>query len=299
MRKILVLGRDGQLGWELTRALAVLGDVTAVDQDDVDLVEAEAVRDLVRSIRPEIVANAAAYTAVDRAESDPDTAAAINAVAPGIVAEEAAGLGAMMVHYSTDYVFDGGRAEPYAEDDATGPLNEYGRGKLRGEQAVAAAGGAWVVLRTSWVYGMRGRNFLRTMLRLAGERDELRIVDDQVGAPTWCRSLADATSAVISSCLARGRTAAEGLGDRAGVYHAACGGATSWRGFAEAIFRRLPAGAPRPRVVGIPGEEYATAATRPRSSRLSCERLAATFGVRLPHWERALDLCMDRTAEAD
>jgi len=293
VRTILVLGREGQVGWELSRSLGVLGDVAAVDVDEVDLTDADAVRHLVRSRRPEVVVNAAAYTAVDRAESDPERSRAVNAVAPGILAEEAARLESLMIHYSTDYVFDGASNAPYTETDPTRPINEYGRGKLLGEKPVAAPGGAWVVLRTSWVYGMRGANFLRTMLRLAADHDELRIVDDQVGAPTWCRCLADATTAIVAACLADGGHAGRGLGQRCGVYHAACGGETSWRGFAEAIFRRAPEGAPRPRVVPIATEDYPTPAKRPRNSRLSCDRLDRVFGIRLPNWERALDLCLD------
>ncbi|MGH8697948.1 MAG: dTDP-4-dehydrorhamnose reductase, partial [Burkholderiales bacterium] len=278
----------GQVGWELHRALAPLGEIAAVDTAHLDLADADAVREQVRALQPRIIVNAAAYTAVDHAESEPELARAVNAVAPGVLAEEAKRLDAVLVHYSTDYVFDGEKAGPYTEDDPPNPLNVYGRSKLEGERAIAASGCRHLTLRTSWVYGTRGRNFLLTMLRSAGERRALRVVDDQIGAPTWCREIADATAAL----LARPDLAVPGVD---GLYHVSAGGFTSWFGFARAIFdspelARL--GIARPALGAIPTSEYPTPARRPRNSRLDCSRLAGRAGARLAPWDEALRRCM-------
>ena len=278
---ILLVGSSGQLGFELARVLPAHGQVVALDRAALDLADADAIVAAVRSARPRMIVNAAAYTAVDRAENEPAQADAINARAPGILAEEAKRAGAMLIHYSTDYVFDGEAAAPYDELAIPNPINVYGGSKLGGERAIAAVGGASLVLRTSWVYGLRGQNFLTTMRRLATERDELRIVADQFGTPNWTRSLADATAALV------GRGVAE-LAERAGLYHLSGSGSTSWFDFARAIF----AGADRPRVSPITTAEYPTAARRPRRSSLSSVKFANAFGFALPPWEEMLLACV-------
>jgi dTDP-4-dehydrorhamnose reductase len=284
---ILVTGRDGQVGFELVRALAPLGAIRAVDVADVDLRDSGAVRDLVRATRPALVVNPAAYTAVDRAESDVEAARAVNAEAPGILAEEAARLGAPIVHYSTDYVFDGAKRAPYVEEDAPNPTTAYGATKLAGEEAVRRAGGRHVVLRLAWVYGARGQNFLRTMLRLAREKRALRVVDDQIGSPTWSRMVAEATALICRELLAGG-------GPEPGVYHLPAGGSTSWYGFAREIFARgaalLPDGPPS--VEPIPTAQYPTPARRPPYSVLSGAKIAAAAGLALPDWREQLGLVL-------
>lgn len=291
---ILLTGPGGQIGWELRRTLAPLGTVHALGRATrplaADLADPDALRAAVRTLRPQLIVNAAAYTAVDRAESEEDTARAVNAEAPGILAEEAARIGAAIVHYSTDYVFDGDAGRPYREDDATAPLGAYGRTKLAGERAVEAAGGAWWVLRTSWIYGARGANFLRTMLRLGAEREVLRVVDDQRGAPTWARMVAEATALMLARAGVPVRSPAEAVGAHTGVYHVTCAGETTWCGFAGAIFARLP---DPPRVEAITTDQWPTPARRPPCSVLSSERLAERFGLRLPPWEDALARCLE------
>jgi len=277
---ILLIGAAGQLGAELARVLPAHGQVLALDRGALDLTDADAIVAAVRSARPQLIVNAAAYTAVDRAESEPDRAAAINARAPGILAEEARRAGALLIHYSTDYVFDGESETVYDEHSETHPVNAYGRSKLGGEQAIAAAGGASLVLRTSWVYGLSGQNFLTTMRRLAAERDTLRVVADQIGTPNWTRSLAEATATLV------GRGGGF-LAERTGLYHLSGGGSTSWFGFARAIFD----GADYPRIVPITSAEYPTTARRPRRSVLSSDRFAGTFGFFLPPWEQMLHAC--------
>jgi dTDP-4-dehydrorhamnose reductase len=286
--RILLTGAGGQVGWELRRTLGALGDVVAVDADTLDLCDADAVRRYVRDLAPTLIVNPAAYTAVDKAESDAARARAVNAVAPGVLAEEAALLGALLVHYSTDYVFDGGGTLPWREDDACAPLNVYGATKLEGERAIQASGCAHLIFRTSWVYGARGSNFLLTMRRLMRERDELKIVADQIGAPTWCRDLAEATAQVLA------RIAVPGGGFDAaapwGVYHLCNTGETSWHGFAEAI-RAL--GHADVKLLPIPTRDYPTPARRPLNSRLACDKLERTFGLRLRPWREALELCVE------
>ena len=280
-RTILLVGSAGQLGIELARALPAHGEVVALDHAALDLADADAVIAAVRGVRPQFIVNAAAYTAVDRAESEPAQVEAINARAPGILAEEARRCDAVLIHYSTDYVFDGETSAPYDEQAAPNPINAYGRSKLAGEGAVTAAGGTSLVLRTSWVYGRRGQNFLTTMLRLGGEREELRIVADQIGTPNWTRALADATALLV------GRGASE-LAERAGIYHLSGSGSTSWFDFARAIFD----GAARPRVVPITTADYPTAARRPRRSVLDSGKFADAFGFCLPAWGEMLRGCM-------
>jgi dTDP-4-dehydrorhamnose reductase len=289
---ILVLGRDGQVGWELVRSMAPLGKVTATGRAELDLASDQAIRDAVRSVRPGLIVNAAAYTAVDRAESEPEPARRINVEAVATLADAAKAIDAAVIHYSTDYVFDGTKPEPYTELDLPHPLGVYGQTKLEGERALAAAGIPYLVLRTSWVYGARGRNFLLTILRLAKEKPELRIVDDQIGAPTWSRDIADATAAIARRWFGEGSDS-DRLRKRSGVYHMTATGKTSWYGFAKrAIETEKAAGtfADRTyaRLIPIPTAEYPTPAVRPRNSQLNCSHLAETFQCRLPEWQDSL-----------
>jgi dTDP-4-dehydrorhamnose reductase len=278
---ILLTGADGQVGFELERLLAASGDVVRADRKMLDLADADATVAVVRSVNPSLIVNAAAYTAVDRAESEPDRARAVNARAPGILAEEARHADAVLVHYSTDYVFDGRRTTPYPEDAATAPLNVYGLTKLEGEQAIAASGARAIVLRTSWVYGLRGKNFLLTMRKLAAERDELKVVGDQVGVPNWSRTLAAATARIVSAGL-------PALAERSGLYHLSCSGEASWYDFARAIL----GDGPKPRIVPITTAEYPTPARRPAYGALATSRFEAAFGFALPSWQDALAECL-------
>jgi dTDP-4-dehydrorhamnose reductase len=286
---ILVTGVNGQVGFELLRSLQGLGRVVACDRSMLDLSDLERVRGVVRELKPSIIVNPAAYTAVDKAETDIDAARRLNADVPRIFAEEAARSGAALVHYSTDYVFDGTKEGAYIETDETNPQNVYGLTKLEGEQAIAATGCAHLILRTSWVYGRRGKNFLLTMLKLGGERPELRVVADQIGAPTWSKTIAVATSHIIAQALAA--DAADWWERRSGVYHFTAAGATSWHGFAEAIFVNAMGGR-APKVVPIPATDYPVPATRPANSRLSHDKLTEAFRLRLPDWADALKLCL-------
>jgi len=279
---ILLTGAAGQLGFELARLLPAHGRVTALDHSQLDLADVDALVATVRKLRPQLIINAAAYTAVDRAETKPQLADAINARAPAILAEEAKRLDAALVHYSTDYVFDGAATVPYGEDAATNPLSVYGRSKLRGEEGVAAADGASLVFRTSWVYGLHGRNFLLTMRRLAAEREELRVVADQFGVPNWSRTLAEATSALVGRGLSF-------LVERAGLYHLSAHGVTTWFDFARAIVGDVD----RPRVVAIAAAEYPTPARRPAFAVLATTKFERTFGITLPHWRASLAECLD------
>ena len=274
--KILLTGPTGQVGWELAPRLAKLGEVIAPDRQALDLANAGGIRARVRDLRPDVIVNAAAYTAVDRAESEPDLALAINGVAPGVLAEEAKRLGALLVHYSTDYVFDGTKEGAYVEDDATNPLSVYGRSKLAGEQAIRAAGGRHVILRTSWVYSGRGHNFLRTMLRLGAERPELRVVGDQRGAPTWARDIAEATVQLLPR-------------PPEGLFHLTAAGATTWYEFACEIMRQAGLS---PAIHRIGAAEYPTAAQRPANSVLDNGRIRAAAGVVMPAWDESLARCL-------
>ncbi|HDR8857326.1 dTDP-4-dehydrorhamnose reductase [Burkholderia territorii] len=286
---ILLTGVNGQVGFELMRSLQGLGQVVALDRTALDLSDLQQVTRVVRDVKPSLIVNPAAYTAVDAAESDTSMAMRINAEAPGVLAEEALRLGAALVHYSTDYVFDGTKTVPYIETDAVNPQNVYGQSKLAGEQAIVAVGCPHLIFRTSWVYGLRGKNFLRTMLRLGAERDELTVVADQVGAPTWSVTIA----ALSAQILAQSRVSdeREWWDARSGVYHLTSAGTTSWCGFAEAIFAHadLPK---KPIVKPIPTTAYPTPAARPANSRLSGAKLLQTFGLEAPDWEQALRLCL-------
>jgi dTDP-4-dehydrorhamnose reductase len=282
--KILLAGCAGQLGRELKRSLACLGEVIACDRRQLDLAQADSLRAAVRAMGPTVIVNAAAYTAVDKAEAEPAAADAINALAPGILAEEAKRLGALLIHYSTDYVFDGTKATAYTEDDTPAPLSAYGRSKLAGERAIVAAGARHLIFRTSWVFGLHGANFMKTMLRLGKERDELRVVGDQVGAPTWTRHLAD----VAALTLAR-----KEIPD--GLYHLAAAGETSWHGYAEAIFaeaQRSGLMEKSPVVHRIASADYPLPAPRPANSRLDCTKFRRDFGLALPDWRTGLADCL-------
>jgi dTDP-4-dehydrorhamnose reductase len=272
--KIVITGCKGQVGWELKRALAPLGEITALDHAGLDLADPEGIRAKIRALHPDVIVNAAAYTAVDHAESESDLAHAINARAPGVLGEEAARCGALLVHYSTDYVFDGSKSTPYIEDDVPNPISAYGRSKLEGERAVQASGCRHIILRTTWIYAARGKNFLLTILRLAAERPELRVVNDQYGAPTSAPSIADATATIIRSVA--------GGNDATGVFHLTAAGRTTWHEFATLIVASMPP--PHPAVLAIPSSEFPTAARRPANSCLDNGRLSATFGIRLRDW---------------
>lgn len=282
--RILLIGKIGQVGWELCRTLAPLGDVISVDYPEIDLTDGGAIRKWVRDTAPAVVVNAAAYTAVDKAETEAERCQQINAVAPGILAEEARKVGALLVHYSTDYVFDGSKSAPYVEDDSPNPLGAYGRSKLAGDEAIRQVDGDHLIFRLCWVYGARGQNFMLTILRLAREREKLRVVRDQVGCPTWSRMVAETTALALQQVL--------GTPDRSrfkGTYHLADSGHTSWHGFAEAIVALLPPAACRCREVeAITTAEYPTPAKRPAYSVLSCAKLQQTFGLQLPPWEESL-----------
>lgn len=290
MKRILLTGKNGQVGWELQRTLAPLGKVIALDTAALDLSDPDAIRRKVREIQPHIIVNPAAYTAVDKAESEPTLAMAVNGVAPGIFAEEAKKLNALLIHYSTDYIFDGSKAEAYVEEDETNPLGVYGKTKLAGEQAVRAVGCNHLILRTSWVYGARGKNFLLTMLRLARERSELRVVDDQVGAPTWSRTLGEITAQILAQLYAPG-VSKEELARVSGTYHLTSSGRVSWHGFAAEIIR-LAEIQPAPNLLPIPSREYPTPAARPMNSVLSNEKLLREFGLQAGSWQDNLHLCM-------
>ena len=287
---ILLTGVNGQVGFELTRSLQGLGKIVALDRNHLDLGDLDQVRRVVREVKPTLIVNPAAYTAVDKAETDAVACMRANAEAPGVMAEEAKRSGAALVHYSTDYVFDGTKDGSYLETDPTNPQNVYGRSKLAGEQAIAASGCDHLIFRTSWVYGMRGKNFLLTMLRLGAERDELSVVADQFGAPTWATTIAALSSHVLSQAEAG---TCDWWHEHSGVYHLTTSGSTSWHGFAQAIFENATL-EKKPSVKPIPAASYPTPAARPANSRMSNEKLLTSFGLEAPHWENTLRICMTR-----
>ena len=289
--KLLITGADGQIGWELRRSLPPLGEVIAMDRHACDLSRPQDLPRIIRETRPDIVVNAAAYTAVDKAEEEEALATMINGAAVGVIAEETRKLGALLIHYSTDYVFDGTKDTPYTEDDHPHPISAYGRSKLAGERAIEQCGAEYLILRTSWIYAARGRNFLNTILRLARERDELRIVADQVGAPTWAREIADATASIAR----KARHEREESGFVSGIFNVTAAGETSWFGFAKAIIDYAgppKAGHKRPKIQPISSLEYPAAAARPKNSRLEEDRVAQRFGVALMDWKSALKACI-------
>ncbi len=279
--RILLTGTAGQVGGELARLLPAQGDVVALDRNALDLADADAIVATMRSVRPDLIVNAAAYTAVDLAERERDAAYAVNARAPQVLADEARRVDAVLIHYSTDYVFDGRATSPYAENAPTGPLGVYGASKLEGERAIAASGARALVLRTSWVYGLTGRNFLLTIQRLAAGREELRIVGDQTGTPNWSQTLAQSTAQLIALGL-------PALAERAGLYHLSAGGQTTWHGFARAIVGNVD----KPRVAAITTAEYPTPARRPAYGVLDNRRFTEAFGIELADWQDALAVCL-------
>lgn len=284
--RILISGQHGQVSQALQKSLSDRGELIVVGRDALDLSQPESIREVVRRHKPDLIINAAAHTAVDQAESEPALALAINATAPGVFAEEAAHLGVPFIHYSTDYVFDGGKASPWVESDPPHPLSVYGSTKLAGEQAIAEAGGQYLILRTSWVYSLTGRNFLLTMQRLLQEREKLSIVSDQIGAPTWAGTIADSTRTLID----RWR---EGNAGAWGIYHLTASGQASWFDFAQAIGDQLvSAGKPCASLEGILTSAYPTPATRPLNSRLDCSRLQREWGVSQPDWHDAMLQCL-------
>lgn len=287
--RILLTGKNGQVGGDLYPLITKIGEVLATDRSTLDLSRAESIRECVRSFRPEIIINAAAYTAVDKAESEADLAYAINGTALGVLAEEAIRGKALLVHYSTDYVFDGKKSAPYEESDPISPLNAYGRSKAAGEEAIAATGCAHLILRTSWVYSLRGSSFLRTILRLSQEREELRIVDDQIGAPTPSKSIADTTAQILRESLSR--TSVEH--NRSGIYHLTSSGHCSWYGFAKAILEHAAHGGKLKRVVPIRSSEYPVPAQRPLNSRLNCSKIFDVFGVKMADWRVSLSSLLE------
>jgi dTDP-4-dehydrorhamnose reductase len=303
--KILITGRDGQLGFELRRTLASLGQVVAVDIDNINFCDVDAVRRYVRELRPDIIANAAAYTAVDRAETERETAHILNAEIPGVLARDLQAYGGkLIIHYSTDYVFNGCATNPYSEIDPPDPVNAYGESKLAGEQAVLRAGAPHIIMRTEWLYATRGSNFLLTVLRLAREGKPLRVISDQLGAPTWARMLAEATAAVAAQFI----QAPGDANSRSGVYHATAAGQTSWHGFTQAILEETLQRLQRLKLpiewcvnalhslTPIPTSEYPTPARRPAYSVLCNDKLERVFGVRLPDWRTQLQMALEDLA---
>jgi dTDP-4-dehydrorhamnose reductase len=287
--KILLLGKNGQVGWELQRSLAPLGELVALDRHSSelcgDLGDLPGLADTIRRVRPDVIVNAAAHTAVDKAESEPDLARTLNALAPGVLAQEAAKLNALLVHYSTDYVFAGSGTRPWVETDTPAPLSVYGRSKLEGERAIQSSGARHLIFRTSWVYAARGGNFAKTMLRLAQERERLTVIDDQFGAPTGADLLADVTAHAVRQVLQRPTDA--------GVYHLVASGETSWNGYAKYVLAQAERAQAAIKlvakeVIAVPTSDFPTPATRPLNSRLDTTKLQATFGLRLPHWQKGV-----------
>lgn len=305
--RILLIGKNGQVGRELQRCLAHLTELKDLGRHELDLSKPECIREAIREFRPQIVVNAAAYTAVDKAESEEPLARAINAEALAVIAEEAKKISAALIHYSTDYVFDGSKGGSYVEDDAPNPISAYGRTKLAGERAIQNAGGRYLILRTEWVYATSGKNFFLTILRLASEREELRIVSDQIGAPTWSREIASATAEIVLDEWQR--TRGEHLfGSRTGIYHMSAGGQTSWYEFACAIVEHARNRQQHPawlhaiigerplavkRILPIATQDYPTAARRPANSLLSNSRIKQTFGIELPDWRVQLESALE------
>ena len=284
--KVLINGRNGQVSHELQRRLGGVGELIVLGRDQLDLAQPDQIRRQVQILRPDLIINAAAHTAVDQAESEPQAAFAINAIAPGILAEEALALDIPLIHYSTDYVFDGLKAGPYNEDDTPNPLGVYGKSKLAGEQAIKEVQGKHLILRTSWVYSTHGRNFLLTMQRLLQEKPELRVVADQIGAPTWAGTIANSTLALIEHWQSNEVA-------NWGTYHLSAQGETSWFGFAQAIGEALrQQGKPCAALLPIPSSDYPTPAARPLNSRLDCSRLQRDWGVSQPDWQTALRECL-------
>ncbi|HQR02568.1 MAG TPA: dTDP-4-dehydrorhamnose reductase [Rhodocyclaceae bacterium] len=296
MTRILLIGTNGQVGWELARSLLPLGEIVAADRMRCDLAQAGQAAALVAAVKPGIIVNAAAYTAVDQAENEPGLAMRINAEAPAELARAAHETGALLVHYSSDYVFDGKKKTPYLEEDRTAPSNVYGQSKLAGESAITSSGADYVIFRTSWVYSARGKNFLRTIMRLADDRESLRVVGDQIGAPTWARLIAETTAHALCKdidCRLNGNFTSA-------LLHLSAAGSTSWHGFASAIIRQAQHKGHMLKcreVSAITSAEYPLPAQRPANSRLSCNKLQQRYGLHLPDWEDCLSLVIDELSD--
>ncbi len=287
LKTILLIGATGQVGWELLHSTQPLGHVLAPGRNRIDLANPDSIRSLIREIKPAIILNAAAYTAVDKAEEEPNLAHAINGIAPGILAEESRRLKTLLIHYSTDYVFKGEHSQPYTEEDTVHPMGVYGTSKLAGEHAIQAIGGQYLILRTAWVYGLHGKNFLLTMQRLAKVRDELKVVNDQVGAPTWSKMIAQATTQLLAQLYSP--LSSIDIDNLSGIYHLTCAGQTNWYEFAKAILAHAEK---QPKILPLSTADYPTPAKRPAYSVLSNTKLAKRFGITLPTWDSALELCL-------
>jgi dTDP-4-dehydrorhamnose reductase len=286
--RILLTGKNGQVGWELNRSLSVLGTVFALGRNEMDLSKPQTLASVIQEIKPNLIINAAAYTAVDKAESEPELAMTVNGVAPKVIAQEAKNIGATMIHYSTDYVFDGKATSPYDETDPTCPLAIYGKSKLAGEVGVCQAGIPHLILRTGWVYSLRGSNFLLTMQKLAQSRKQIKVVDDQIGAPTWSQAIAEGTATILLQCLG---TDNKLILPESGVFHMSCGGQTNWFLFAKEILN-LTGLSKNIELVPISTREYPTPAVRPCYSQLSNKKLKQTFHYEMSHWQNALQQCL-------
>ena len=283
--KVLLLGKNGQVGWELHRTLCPLGEIVATDRRDLDITDFDRLRETVGSLKPQVIVNATAYTAVDKAEDEPELAMRINGEAPGVLAEEAKRCGALLVHYSTDYVFDGTKNGPYTEEDTPNPLNVYGRTKLAGEEAIRSVDGNHLIFRTSWVYGERGHNFYLTILRLAREKEEIRVVDDQIGAPTWCRTIAENTAFILAQGVNREEGYHAYYEARKGLYHMTAAGQTSWYEFAKRIAETVPPEERKlRRIVPIKTSEYGYKARRPLNSVMSNSKLQKMLKIYQKNW---------------
>lgn len=288
--KLLLLGKNGQVGWELQRALAPLGELTALDSSEANFLDPESLSEKIKQLQPDVIVNAAAYTAVDKAESDIDAARMINATTPSVIAQTAKAIGALFIHYSTDYVFDGQGNTPHLENDSTNPLNVYGLTKLEGEQLIQSHAGSYLIFRTSWVYGARGNNFAKTMLKLAKDRDELNVIDDQFGAPTGAELIADVTAHAISQTLQQS--------NKSGVYHLVANGETTWNHYARFVIgyaqsRGVELKTTAEKVNSVPTSAFVTAAQRPSNSRLSIQKLQSTFALTLPSWQSGVQRMLD------
>ena len=289
--KILLTGKTGQIGEELNNIVGDLGNLITVDKEQLDLSKPNSIEPVILDIKPDIIINPAAYTAVDKAEEEPDLAMTVNAIAPGLLAKAARKVGAGLIHYSTDYVFDGYSEIPYKEEDPPNPLNVYGKTKLAGEKALAEAGVPFLIIRTGWVYSLHGKNFLRTIKKLAEEKDIIQVVDDQIGAPTWARSVALKTHQILKQCLNKKwlETKDSSL---SGIFHLTCQGKTSWHGFARKVLN-ISNASQNIKLISIPTSDYPTPATRPSNSLLNNEKIRKVFGIDMPHWKDALKDCID------
>jgi len=289
--RILLTGKTGQVGWELNRALSKIGTVSALDRNQMDLSKPETLRTVIREVKPNIIINSAAYTAVDKAESEPELAMTVNGIAPGVIAREAKKIGAGMVHYSTDYVFDGKAMSPYVENDLACPLGVYGKSKLAGDNEIIQAGIPHIIFRTGWVYSLRGSNFLLTMQKLAQTKNEIKVVDDQRGSPTWSRSIAEGTAQILGQCFSKSQKFSH-----SGIFNMSCGGESSWFGFAKKILETSGL-LKNTELIPIPTTEYPTPAIRPKNTLLSNRKLKQTFHYEMPYWQDALRDCLGNTSK--